>query len=352
MGMGNQAMKRVTATNRILAAASIALGAWSMSATASHAFLGFNAGETVGTAFGAPLPEGIFAVDLESYGQRDIDANHNFQTILGPVPGGNGNASPGPGPNLNINIPDIVWSTPFSFYNTRLMFLYSAPVVSTIGGEHNGIPSALTNRTDVFNQALGPILAHSFGNGFSASVSAWVRPPAPFVGFINHTYADLRTGLSYTRDGYDLTVMLGYTGTFGGHQGGLSSSTQSTLLGNSDAVDIDFTATKKFGKFEIGVVGYAFTDINTRGDNSTILLSGQTVSLRGGAIAVGGLVGYDFGRFSVQAFALRQVASRNEEIVPGVGGFSNPETRGFLRVILPLYVAPAPPTASLLRAKF
>lgn len=338
-------------TSRVLAAASLALGAWSMSASPSYAVLGFNAGETVGVAFGAPLPEGIFAVDLESYGQRDIDANKSFNTILGPVPGGNGNASPGPGPNLNINIPDIVWSTPFSFYNTRLMFLYSAPVVSTIGGERNGIPSGVTNRTDVFNQAVGPILAHSFGNGFSASVSAWVRPPAPFVGFINHTYADLRTGLSYTRDGYNLSLMFGYTGTFGGHQGG-RQGTLSPILGNSDAVDIDFTATKKFGKFEFGVVGYAFTDLNTRGDNSTILLNGQTKSLRGGAIAVGGLVGYDFGRFSVQAFALRQVASRNEEIIPGIGGFSNPETRGFLRVILPLYVAPAPPVTELLRAKY
>ncbi len=344
-------MKRISATNRMVVVAGIALGAWSMSVTASHAVLGFTAGETVGAAFGAPLPEGIFAVDLESYGQRDIDANHNFNTILGPVPGGNGNASPGPGPNVNINIPDIIWSTPFSFYNTRLEFLYSTPVVSTIGGERNGIPPALTNRSDVFNQAFGPILAHSFGNGFSASVTAWVRPPAPFVGFINHTYADLRTGLSYTRDGYDLTLMFGYTGTFGGHQGGLQG-TLSPLVGNSDAVDIDFTATKKFGKFELGVVGYAFTDTNTRGDNSTILLNGQTVSLRGGAIAVGGLVGYDFGRFSVQAYALRQVASRNEEIIPGIGGFSNKETRGFLRVILPLYVAAAPPAASILRAKY
>ncbi len=337
---------------KLLTAACITLGAWSMSSTASQAFLGFNAGETAGVAFGAPLPEGVFAVDLESYGQRDIDANHNFQTIFGPVPGGNGNASPGPGPNLNINIPDIIWSTPFSFYNTRLEFLYSPPVVSTIGGEHNGIPSGLTNRTDVFNQSLGPILAHSFGNGFSASVSAWVRPPAPFSGFINHTYADLRTGLSYTRDGYNLSLTFGYTGTFGGHEGGLQAGRGSPLLGNSDAVNVDFTATKKFNRFEFGVVGYAFTDINTRGDNSTTLLNGQVASLRGGAIAVGPLVGYDFGRFSLQGFVLRQVAGRNEEIIPGLGGFRNLETRGFLRVILPLYVAPAPSASSVVQARF
>ncbi len=336
---------------RLAIAAGAALCAWTMSVTASHAVLGFNAGETDGTAFGAPLPEGVFAVDLEGYGQRDIDANHNFNTILGPVPGGNGNASPGPGPNLSINIPDVVWSTPITFYDTRLEFLYSAPVVSTIGGEKNGIPPGLTNRTDVFNQAFGPIFAHSFGNGFNAALITFVRPPAPFSGFVNHTYADLRTAFSYVKNGYDFTVVFGYTGTFGGHQGG-RQGTLSPVLGNADAVDIDFTATKKFGQFEFGVVGFAFTDINTRGDNSTILLNGQTASLRGGAIAVGGLVGYDFGRFSVQGYATREVAGRNQEIIPGLGGFRNLETRGFLRIVLPLYVAPAPTAASLVKARF
>ena len=338
-------------SSKTLLAAAAALCAWTMSSTASYAVLGFTAGETAGTAFGAPLPEGVFALDLESYGQRDVDANHSFNTILGSVPGGNSNASPGPGPNANINLPVLIWSTPVSFYNTRLEFLYSAPIITLLGGNGNGIPSGLTNRTDPFNQAFGPIFAHSFGNGFNLSVSAWVRPPAAFVGFPQHTYADLRTGLSYVAGGYDLTVMFGYTGTFGGHEGGLQT-TLSPIKGNSDAVDIDFTATKKFGQLELGVVGFAFTDINTRGDNSTILLNGQTASLRGGAIAVGGLVGYDFGRFTLQAYVTREVAGHNNEIIPGIGGLKNLETRGFLRFILPLYIAPTPSAAMLVRARY
>lgn len=338
---------------RVLLAAGVASAALLMSATSSYAFLGFEAGETLGVAFAAPLPEGLFAVDLQSYGRRDVDANHDYQTIVGPVPGGGGNATAGPAPNVAINIPDIVWSTPFSFYNTRLEILYSAPVVTT-DSRNALIPSQLTNRTDVFNQSFGPILAHNFGNGFNAAVSAWVRPPAAFSGFVNHTYADLRGSVSYVANGWNATAVFGYTGTFGGHEGGLApqgSTALSPLVGTSDAVDVDFTLSKHFGKFELGFVGYYFTDINVRGDNSTVLLNGSVVGLKERALAVGGLVGYDFGRFTLQAYAVRDVYSKNQEIIPFVGGFSNPETRGFLRLVLPLYVAPAP-HAPLLQARY
>lgn len=337
----------------VLTAAGVASLALMMSGTASHAGLGFVAGETLGTPLGAPLPEGVYATDIETYGRRDIDADHNFNTPIGPVPGGNGNTSAGPGPNVGVNIPVITWSTPITFYDTRLEFLYSAPFVHLDGGQHNGIPAGQTNRVDIFNQTFGPILAHNFGNGFVGGVSAWVRPPSEH--FLQFTYADIRGSLSYIANGFDITATFGYTGTFGGHEGGLNANTLSTIAGVADAVDVDFTASKKFGKLELGFVGFAFTDINTRGDNSTIVFNGaglQTVSLRQGAVAVGGLVGYDFGRFTVQSWVTREVAGRNNEIVPTVGGYRNLETRGFLRLVVPLYVAPAPSAASMVRARF
>ena len=248
------------------------------------------------------------------------------------------------GANVGVNIPALVYSTPFTAYDTRLEILYAAPFIHTDGPAAN---TATANRVDIFQQAIGPIIAHDFGNDFGASLILLLRPPSEH--FFNYTYADLRASFSYTGNGLDITATFGYTGTFGGQQGGTAFGIQRNpftgnviTAGNSDAVDLDFTATKKFGKFEIGFVGFAQTDINTRGVNSIVLADGTLVSKRQGAVAVGGLLGYDFGRFTLQGYATREVASRNQ------GG---EETKGFLRLIVPLYVAPAPVT-SMVRARY
>ena len=106
-------------------------------------------------------------------------------------------------------------------------------------------------------------------------------------------------------------------------------------VGFDDNVFVDFTLTKKFNKFEIGLVGSYETDID-----------GPVA--RQSSLAVGGLLGYDFGRFTLQAFATREVYVRNGGWglgQPGLGAgglVSNPssdyETRGTVRVIIPLYV--------------
>lgn len=320
---------------KLLATLAGAAFAMTMTASASYAGLGFEPGETLGQALGAPLPEGLFFIDTEGYGRRDADADHG---------GGLGVAAVGPGPNIGVNIPALVYSTPFTAYDTRLEFVYAAPFIHLDGGRFG----SATNRVDIFNQAVGPILAHDFGNDFGASLILFVRPPAEH--FRSDTYADLRASFSYTGQGLDLTATVGYTGTFGGYAGGISAT--SPIHGISDAIDVDVTATKKFGKLEAGFVGYYLHDLNTRGDNSLQLANGTVLSLQQEAVAVGGLVGYDFGRFTLQGYAVRTVVSHNQLIIPGAGGFGNPETRGFLRLIVPLYVAPPPPVGSMVRARY
>lgn len=287
--------------NKMLATVGAAAFALTMSASVSHATMIAQPGELMGLAFGAPLPEGVYAVDLEDYGRADTSN----------LPGST---------NTGVNIPAIAWSTPWSYGGTRLEFLYAAPFVHRDGG---------LNRVDYYSQLFGPILAHDFGNGFGASLLLGVRTPDS--AFHDYTAADIRAALSYTAGGWDITGTFYYNGTFGGHSGGAFAGT--ALTGASDAVDVDFTATKKFGKFEFGLVGFAYTDVNTRGDNSITFANGTVVGARKGAVALGGLVGYDFGRFTVQGMVTRQIAERN------LGTY---ETRGWLRVILPLYTAPAP----------
>ena len=275
---------------KLLAAAGVAALSLCVSATASFAGMVAQPGETMGLAVGAPLPEGVYGVDLEDYGHRD---NTNGR--------------------VGVNIPLLVWSTPFTVLDSRVQVLYAAPFI-----HQDGLPGpGESSRLDFYSQLLAVQLAHDFGNGFGASLIAGVR--SPDVAFnADYTSADIRPAISYTANGYDLTATFYYNGTFG------------NSARRSDAVNVDFTATKKFGKLEAGFVGYASTDINTRLDN--------VAAGRVGRVAVGGLVGYDFGKFTVQGMVTREVAARGE--LGNNGSTTNKETRGWLRVIVPLYVAP------------
>ena len=289
-----------------LGAAALAFGA--MQGVASAQIVGQPC-ETCGVALGAPLPEGVFFVDLEDYGKRDGQANR-----------------------LGVNVPISVWSTPFTFYNTRLEILAAIPVFTHIDG-------AAVNRVDVYSQAILFAFAHDFGNGFNASVIAGPRGADNFTNAGRGAIADLRASLSYVKDGFNATV----TANYGGNFGGKLTVVNGALTGYDDNIFIDYTLTKKFNKFEIGVIGYYQTDIN-----------GPVVRQR--SLAVGGLIGYDFGKFTLQAFATREVYVRNggyglgqPSLTTGAGINNDYETRGYLRVIVPLYVAPTAPAPVVAR---
>ena len=59
---------------------------------------------------------------------------------------------------------------------------------------------------------------------------------------------------------------------------------------NPDFLNIDLTATKKLGKWEVGMVAYASTDLTRPIGNYQ----------KQGDIAVGALLGYDFGPVNLQ----------------------------------------------------
>ena len=289
-----------------LGAAALAFGA--LQSVASAQIVGQPC-ETCGVALGAPLPEGVFFVDLEDYGKRDGQANR-----------------------LGVNVPITAWSTPFSFYNTRLEVLAAVPVFTHIDGP-------TTNRVDLYSQAILFAFAHDFGNGFNASIIAGPRGADNFTNAGRGAIADLRASLSYVKNGFNATV----TANYGGNLGGKLTVVNGALTGYDDNIFIDYTLTKKFNKFEIGVIGYYQTDLN-----------GPVVRQR--SLAVGGLIGYDFGKFTLQAFATREVYVRNggyglgqPTLTSGAGINNDYETRGYLRVIVPLYVAPVAPAPVVAR---
>jgi hypothetical protein len=99
---------------------------------------------------------------------------------------------------------------------------------------------------------------------------------------------------------------------------------------NPDFLNIDLTATKKFGKWEIGPVAYYSTD----------LVSPTFNYRKQSQFAVGGLIGYDFDVFSLQAYVTTEVHEDN---------YGGKDTRGWARIILPLWKPPATPPAPLVR---
>ncbi len=300
-------------------------------------------GQFMGMSISAPLPVGVFASNLSSYGQSD-----------------NTSAS------VNANIPIITYATPYKFLDSQLLVSYSAPSVYQHGVSFGNYLNGGQDRFDFYSQAIGPTLAHSFGNGFSASLSAFARTPDNY--FHNYVGTDVLLGTSYTANGYLIAANFTYSGTFGSHRGTpygapaqqlaavTGAITGSRITGSADAVDVDFTVAKTFDKVQLGFVGFAHTDINTRNDSVGLIITPtglKTFDKRAGAIAVGGLLGYNFDRgITVQAMVTREIAKRfayNGVDAFGIPGSGQRETRGWLRVIVPLYVAgataPAPVVA-------
>jgi Putative MetA-pathway of phenol degradation len=235
-------------------------------------------GETVGVAAGAPLPPGFYFVNTGDWGCRSTTPN----TCVG------------------VDIPVIAWSTPWTLLGARVQFLVATPVVEV--GVHN------TSYVDgVYNPFIAGQLAWDLGNGFgfSYALGAYFGVHTD-VGF-DSSSLNQRFALSYTANGWNLTA----NAIWGIQFDSLSSTV------NPDFLNIDFTATKKFGKWEIGPVGYYSTDLS----------SPFVGYLRQSQFALGGLVGYNFGPVILQAYLTTDVYEQN---------YGGHDTRLWGRVIVPL----------------
>ena len=255
----------------------------------------------MGASLDSPLPEGVFGFDLESYGKND-----------------------GPGrTGLGVNIPGFIWSTPWSFFNSKIEFLAVFPFAHVDGGGLNSVGAA--------TQAYGPIIAHDFGNGWTGGVSAFIRTPDP-------TNTNVAGGpgayLGHNVPAGDFRESLQWTGSWGGMTGltinenGYYNSDfhNSADPFTNDLLGGDFSIQKTWGKVSVGFTGYGFTALDNR-----VFAGG-----RASAVELGGLVAYDFGRVIVQGVVTRSVL----EEINGINFPAAYETRGQLKLVVPLYVAP------------
>ncbi len=282
-------------TLSLVAAAGLALTA---STTAS--FAGYVVpGETMGASLASPLPEGVFFVDTETYGGQSNSPTH-----------------------IGVNIPAIIWSTPWTFANSRVEFVAVFPFAHIDGGGLNLVGAA--------TQAYGVILGHDFGNGLTGGLVGIVRTPDPSsnlaaVSGRRGVEGDFRESLQWAIPG----SMFGLGGlTFvenAAYETGFGQS--GAILGQNDLFWGDFAIQKSFDKLTVGFTG--FGNIDTTNFSATG---------REKMIELGGLVGYDFGKFSLEGIVTRSVIRGNSTVMVANGY----ETRGWLRLIVPLYVAPTP----------
>ena len=235
-------------------------------------------GSTLGTSPGAPLAEGLYFTDT-------LDWGHRFSR------------------DTTVNHPILIWSTPSSIVGARFQVI----------GEAAEAAIKLRNKNyegDIYNPLLLGQLAWDLGNGFGVSYALGAYFAVDNKVAYDSTSLNQRLAVSYTGNGWNLTA----NAIYGHHFDKL------TETANPDFLNIDLTITKKLGQWEVGPVAFGSADL-TR-PTPTYLKQRQ--------LAVGGLVGYDFGPVRAQVFATREVHERN------YGGL---DTRVWGRLTIPIWTA-------------
>jgi hypothetical protein len=246
-----------------------AVGALCAAATPAEAASTTQPGETVGLAVAKALPPGVYFLDTSSWGERQaIDAIND---------------------DLFVSVPVLVWATPRRILGGQVQFLLATPFI------HNPLLPE-DDRWGAYNVWGAAELVWDLGNdwGFRYLAGGYTDRPSD-VGIPSASF-NQRFGLGYYGDNWNLTANVI-------HGVQLDSDV-------ADFVNVDLTATKKFGPWEIGLVAFGSTDLE--GDDPL------------SQIAVGGLIGYSFDRFSFQVYGTTEVMENH---------YNDLETRIWGRVI-------------------
>jgi len=275
------------------------------------------AGETIGLALGAALPEGVFFVDTASVVHNPGSGALSGKTL-----------------DVLVNIPVVAWSTPWNVLGGHVE-AYAAAPEAVVDSSGLGSNKPFGGSAGMYNPALLVGAAWNLGNNFHFSnfVGGYAPVSQPGFSYANATNNvwtfNERAALTYLADGYNFTVHAIY---------GTSTSTTDVTQTNSAGVscsrtnctrayylNVDFTALKSFGKWDVGPVAYYAGDVSRSSDN--IKENEQ--------FALGGYVGYNFGPLSVASYITHDVSVSSSHLLGGE------DTRFFLRFVVPLWVAGA-----------
>jgi len=278
-------MSRFTSSVSALAFAAAALVAVSSTAQAGSVT---EPGETVGLGLGAPLPEGFYFVNTASYIQRN-NTDAGSKGLLDAV----------------VNIPVLAYSSPVKIAGGRLEAYGAIPEEMATVQSQGGNASL----RGLYNPALLVGLAWDLGHGFS--FSNFIGGYAPVKGQVgvNAWTFNERAALTWSGNGYSATVHAIY---------GTSTKDISTHKDvQADYLNVDVTATKSVGKWDLGLAAFGSTD-----------LSSPTAGYkRQSQIAVGPLAGYNFTGVTLQSYLTRDISSKN---------YGDGSTVFWFRIVAPL----------------
>lgn len=245
-------------------------------------------GDTVGAAVGMPLPPGFYLQDQLTLDYRATSPH---------------------GTAVWDDVPVLVWSTPWTIAGGRLV-LSTAPVVPVSFRIYDTV-----SKSGLFNPYMGAQLAWDLGHNFGVSylLGGYIDIGSP-IGYSSDSL-NQRFALSYTGNGWDLTA-----NTIWGIQ--FDSVTSGPKV-NPDFLNVDLTATKRFGNWEVGLVGGYSTDLNAP----------IAAYKKQSQFQVGPLVGYYFKQAVVQAYITTDVYEKN---------YGASLISGNLRVTIPLGNPPPP----------
>ncbi|NLH80513.1 MAG: transporter [Phyllobacteriaceae bacterium] len=243
-------------------------------------------GITTGIPLGAPLPEGLYMITIPTFGTRESTPKVDM-TAIAPA--------------------WMIWSTPWTIAGGRLVFDAVTPYAD-VSVRHLGKVSGFTN--PLIEAQLKWMLGDGWFGGFQ------VGGYLPVQSDVGHDWGAFESALavSYLKDGWNLSATTGF-GT--GHSG---------PTGGPDWWNLDLTATRKFGKIEVGAVAFASADLSAP-------FAGYAKQSQ---VAVGALAGYDFGPVNVQFKLTTDVAQTN---------YGGRETRAWANIIVPLW-NPTPTAAA------
>ncbi len=268
-----------------------ALGAVALAASSSATLAGSElpSGALTGLALGAPLPEGIYDLSIASYGSAGaaISPMRLLCGSCGRLPG---------------KSPAAAWALA-PILVLRTLWAGSTPIADSF-----------------LNTLVEGHLGWSLHNGFNVSVyaGAWLPSTQTIPMAVGRDYTAFQglTAVSYIANGWNLTATGGYGSGGGGVAQAASNSTS-----QSASYTLDLTASRKYGKMELGSIAYGSWDVDGAKEEH---------------FALGGLVGYDFGGFVAQAKLGTDV---ERSAIAGQRGRVDEakETRGWLTIIKPLW---------------
>jgi hypothetical protein len=313
-------------SSKLVGAGLAFLGAMSVSAMNDSVLAGSisQPGEIVGYTW-APLPQGLYFATTESYG--------NWRGLSNNAEG-------------FVSIPVLVWSTPWTLLGARVESYVAVPSASVTAPHTGNVVTAAgavvptgTHVSGIYNPFAAVGLAWDLGNGWG--ISEFVGGYAPTNNSLGQDFFTFneRLGVTWAQGPWSLTghVIYGITGNNASSSVGVAYGAKTS----PNYVNLDLTGTYTIGKWSFGAVAFGSWDVSHTSYLGAVGTGGTYA--KQSQFAVGPFVGYNFGPVILQAWVTRDVATQNYYNALPAGGFvKDYETRGWLRVIVPLWNPPAP----------